>query len=114
MFSALMAGMLCFKRQSLPLSLVFRLKSGWRDQFYKSCDVVMYYYCMRVFAFLNLEFLPAAWAVMRGMLLSADHMPLEAAEGFVSFMPAGRGLDSFETTCPNRCKRRASHTWESS
>lgn len=45
---------------------------------------------MRVFAFLDLEFPPVAWAVMRGMLVSADQTHPEAPEnGFVSFMLAG-------------------------
>jgi hypothetical protein len=45
--------------------------------------------CMRVFAFLDLGFPPVAWAVMRGMLVSADQVHSEAPDGFVSFMLAG-------------------------
>lgn len=41
----------------------------------------------RVFAFLDLEHPAVAWAVMRGMLVSAAHTAAEP--GFVSFMQAG-------------------------
>jgi len=44
---------------------------------------------MRVFAFLDLNHPPVAWAVMRGMLISADHAAPSTSTGFVSFMMAG-------------------------
>lgn len=44
---------------------------------------------MHVFAFLDLEFPPVAWAVVRGMLVSADQVNPEAPDGFISFMLAG-------------------------
>src|ERR1700730_6546084 len=44
---------------------------------------------MHVFAFLNLEHPPVAWAVMRGMMVSADHASPSANQGFISFMQAG-------------------------
>lgn len=44
---------------------------------------------MRVFAFLDLGHPPVAWAVMRGMLVSADHACPNQQAGFLSFMQAG-------------------------
>lgn len=44
---------------------------------------------MHVFAFLNLEHPPVAWAVMRGIMVSADHASPSANQGFISFMQAG-------------------------
>ncbi len=43
---------------------------------------------MRVFAYLNLDHVPTAWAVMRGMLISARCSP-SYGPGCVSFMLAG-------------------------
>lgn len=43
----------------------------------------------RVFCFLDLEHPAVAWAVMRGMLVSADYSSTPPAPGFVSFMQAG-------------------------
>jgi len=42
----------------------------------------------RVFAFLDLEHPPVAWAVMRGMLVSADLASIDHTQGFISFMLA--------------------------
>jgi hypothetical protein len=44
---------------------------------------------MRVFAFVNLDHPAAAWAVMRGIMVSADHAHVPAHPGFISFMQAG-------------------------
>ena len=44
---------------------------------------------MRVFAFVNLEHPAAAWAVMRGMMVSANYEDRPASPSFVSFMQAG-------------------------
>jgi hypothetical protein len=44
---------------------------------------------MRVFAFLDLEHPPVAWAVMRGMIVSADNVYLPGNKSFISFMQAG-------------------------
>jgi hypothetical protein len=44
---------------------------------------------MRVFAFLNLEHPAVAWAVMRGMVVSADQAHQPPHPGFISFMLAG-------------------------
>ena len=44
---------------------------------------------MHIFAFLNLEHPPVAWAVMRWMMVSADHASPSANQGFISFMQAG-------------------------
>lgn len=43
---------------------------------------------IRVYCFLDLEHPAVAWAVMRGMLVSADHVA-SPADGFISFMQAG-------------------------
>lgn len=43
----------------------------------------------RVFCFLDLEHPAVAWAVMRGMLVSADYAPRVPNRGFISFMQAG-------------------------
>jgi hypothetical protein len=43
---------------------------------------------VRVFCFLDLEHPAVAWAVMRGMLVSADYAA-ESSAGFISFMQAG-------------------------
>lgn len=43
---------------------------------------------MRVFAYLDIQHPPVAWAVMRGVLISADRAP-DSSPGFVSFMIAG-------------------------
>jgi len=43
---------------------------------------------VRVFCFLDLEHPAVAWAVMRGMLVSADYAA-ESSTGFISFMQAG-------------------------
>lgn len=42
-----------------------------------------------VFAFLDLDHPPVAWAVSRGMLISADLNDQKSSDGFVSFMQAG-------------------------
>ena len=44
---------------------------------------------MQVFAFLNLEHPAVAWAVMRGMVVSADRTYQQPHPGFISFMLAG-------------------------
>ena len=44
---------------------------------------------MRVFAFLDLEHPPVAWAVMRGMMVSAEHAFPAPHTGAISFMLAG-------------------------
>ena len=44
---------------------------------------------MKVFAFLDVDHPPVAWAVMRGMLFSADHAHPTQQFGFISFMQAG-------------------------
>lgn len=44
---------------------------------------------MRVFAFLNLRFPPVAWAVMRGMLVSASEANPTYPRGYISYMFAG-------------------------
>jgi hypothetical protein len=44
---------------------------------------------MRVFAFLDLDHPPVAWAVMRGMMVSADQALQLGYPGFISFMLAG-------------------------
>jgi hypothetical protein len=44
---------------------------------------------MRVFAFLDRKFTPAVWAVMRGLLISTEHVHPTDARSFVSFMLAG-------------------------
>ena len=43
---------------------------------------------MRVYAFLDLNHPPVAWAVMRGALVSSDQVP-DATSQFISFMLAG-------------------------
>ena len=43
----------------------------------------------RVFCFLDLEHPAVAWAVMRGMLVSADYASTPPNPGFISFMQAG-------------------------
>jgi hypothetical protein len=43
----------------------------------------------RVYAFLDLEHPAVAWAVMRGMLVSADYASEPKNPGFISFMQAG-------------------------
>lgn len=43
----------------------------------------------RVYAFLDLEHPAVAWAVMRGMLVSADYATEPKSLGFISFMQAG-------------------------
>ena len=43
----------------------------------------------KVFAFLDLEEIPVAWAVMRGMLVSSTHLNQDSSKGFISFMLAG-------------------------
>ena len=43
----------------------------------------------RVFAYLDLDHPPVAWAVMRGMLVSADLVAHDSSNGFISFMHAG-------------------------
>ncbi len=43
---------------------------------------------MRLYAFLDIEYPPVAWAVMRGTLVSANRVPCAGA-GFISFMMAG-------------------------
>jgi hypothetical protein len=43
----------------------------------------------RVFCFLDLDHPAVAWAVMRGMLVSADHASASPSRGFISFMQAG-------------------------
>ena len=43
----------------------------------------------RVYCFLDLEHPAVAWAVMRGMLVSADYASASQAPGFISFMQAG-------------------------
>jgi len=43
----------------------------------------------RVFCFLDFEHLAVAWAVMRGMMVSADYAATPTNPGFVSFMQAG-------------------------
>jgi hypothetical protein len=43
---------------------------------------------MQVFAFLDVEHPAVAWAVARGVLVSADHAP-DATEAYASFMVAG-------------------------
>lgn len=43
----------------------------------------------RVFCFLDLEHPAVAWAVMRGMLVSADYASTPQSPGFISFMQAG-------------------------
>jgi hypothetical protein len=42
-----------------------------------------------VFCFLDFEHLAVAWAVMRGMMVSADYAATPTNPGFVSFMQAG-------------------------
>jgi hypothetical protein len=44
---------------------------------------------IRVFCFLDLEHPAVAWAVMRGMLVSADYAYEPSSPGFISFMQAG-------------------------
>ncbi len=44
---------------------------------------------LRVFAFLDLDHPPVAWAVMRGMMVSADYASSPPDPGFISFMQAG-------------------------
>jgi hypothetical protein len=44
---------------------------------------------VRVFCFLDLEHPAVAWAVMRGMMVSADYSSTPDAPGFISFMQAG-------------------------
>jgi hypothetical protein len=44
---------------------------------------------VRVFCFLDLEHPAVAWAVMRGMLVSADYASAPPSDGFISFMQAG-------------------------
>jgi hypothetical protein len=43
----------------------------------------------RVFCFLDLDHPAVAWAVMRGMLVSADYAYTPPSPGFISFMQAG-------------------------
>lgn len=43
----------------------------------------------RVFCFLDLEHPAVAWAVMRGMMVSADRSSTPPVPGFISFMQAG-------------------------
>src|SRR5258706_15261815 len=43
----------------------------------------------RVYCFLDLEHPAVAWAVMRGMLVSADYAYTPQNPGFISFMQAG-------------------------
>jgi hypothetical protein len=43
----------------------------------------------RVFCFLDLEHPAVAWALMRGMLVSADYASEPQNPGFISFMQAG-------------------------
>jgi hypothetical protein len=44
---------------------------------------------IRVFCFLDLEHPAVAWAVMRGVTVSADYASTPPNPGFVSFMQAG-------------------------
>jgi hypothetical protein len=43
----------------------------------------------RVYCFLDLEHPAVAWAVMRGMMVSADYVSTPPTPGFISFMQAG-------------------------
>ena len=44
---------------------------------------------MKVFAYLDLDFSPTAWAVMRGALVSVNVSNQKNPDGFISFMHAG-------------------------
>ena len=68
---------------------------------------------MRLYAFLDLDHVPTAWAVMRGMLVSA-RMNLDYSPGCISFMLAGLILSENNSRLCNELvfedRRRTNHS----